>query len=223
LQKEQGIKSQPFPIMIKSLLAIAVLGLGALTSAHANLVTNGTFEATAVSSGTYVTLGSIPGWTGAPTIEIQNHIAGSPFAGNNFVELDSTANSAMYQDIPTTAGLTYTVSFAYSPRPGVAASSNGINFLWNNALVQTIAMSGLGLADTAWTVFSFNLLATGATSRIGFAATGTSDSLGGYLDNVTANGLSAGTAVIPEPATISLLGAGLLATALGARRRRHAR
>ena len=104
----------------------------------------------------------------------------------------------------------------------IATSSNGIDFLWNNALVQNIAMNGVGLADTAWTVFSFNLLATGATSRIGFAATGTSDSLGGYLDNVTADARVT-AAAIPEPATVSLLGAGLVVAALGARRRRQAR
>ncbi len=208
--------------MIKSLLAIAVLGLGAATAANANLVTNGDFEAPVVARTSFIQVAAIPGWTGAPNIEIQNHAAGSPFSGSNLVELDTTGNSAMFQDIPTVSGLTYTVTFAYSARPGIAASSTGINFLWNNALVQNIAQSGVGLADTAWTVFSFNLLATGATSRIGFAATGTSDSYGGYLDNVTANAL-VGTTAVPEPGTVTLLGAGLLVAALGARRRRPAR
>jgi Protein of unknown function (DUF642) len=204
----------------KQILATLVLGFSAVTSAHANLVNNGDFELPVVPGGGFTIVTSIPGWTGSPNIEVQNNAAGSPFSGNNLVELDTTANSAMFQDILTTIGQMYTITFAYSARPGVAASSNGIDFSWNGAVIQNLAASGIGLSNTAWTVYTYNLLATGTTSRIGFAATGTSDSLGGYLDNVTAN---ATVAAIPEPGTVSLLGAGMLLAALGSRRRRQTR
>lgn len=204
----------------KHVLAVAALGLGVATSVHANLVTNGGFEAPVMALNSFGTFTSIPGWTGAPSIEVQNHAAGSPHSGSQLVELDTTANSAMFQDILTNAGQMYTITFAYSPRPGIAASSTGIDFLWNGSLVQNFATSGINLADTAWTVFSFNLLATGSTSRIGFAATGTSDSYGGYLDDVTAN---AAVTAVPEPETLSLFGAGLVLAALGQRRRRRTR
>lgn len=199
--------------MNKILTALALMGIG-LSSARADLVVNGGFEASNVAGGAYVTLTAIPGWTGAPTIELQNHIAGTPFAGNNLLELDTDANSAIFQDIATIAGQTYRITFEYSPRPGIAASSNGIEFLWNGLVISSIAQSGIGQGDTSWTRFSFDEVATGSSSRIGFAAIGTSDSLGGYLDEVHA------AAVVPEPAMWSLWGAGLALVAVTKRRRK---
>src|SRR5690606_16579001 len=64
-------------------------------------------------------------------IEIQyNNVAGQAFSGENLVELDSNLNSIMTYGAPLDAG-SYTLSFWYSDRPGVAAASNGIDVLLN--------------------------------------------------------------------------------------------
>ena len=173
--------------------------LAAAAPAHANLVVNGSFEADAIAAGTYAIFPTITGWTGTPDIELQNRVAGSPFAGNQLVELDTTRNSGMYQDIATTPGATYAIHFQYSPRAGIAASSNGIEVLWNGVTLATIALSGLGNGDTVWSGYDFSGFASGALSRIEFRATGTSDSLGGYLDNVS-------VAAVPEPMTVAVRG-----------------
>ena len=197
--------------------ALTALALAVVTTApaHANLVVNGGFEATPVAPNAFATLAAIPGWVGAPTIEIQNHVAGSPYEGNQFVELDTNANSGMFQDLSTIAGTSYRIHFQYSPRPGVAASSNGIQFLWNDALFAIVALSGTGLNDTVWSGYDLTAVATGPLSRIGFYAVGISDSLGGYLDNVVVT-------AVPEPGTLQVMGLGLvlLATVSGTRRRR---
>lgn len=195
--------------------AFAALALACALPAHANLLVDGGFEQPAVSRGGFATMSSIPGWIGAPTIEVQNHVAGSPFEGNQYVELDTNANSSMYQDVSTIAGTTYSVHFAYSPRPGVAAMSNGIAAFWGDTLYAMVALNGVGLPDTAWTGYDFTTVATGSTSRLTFSAFGTSDSLGGYLDDVRLT-------AVPEPGTLQVFGLGLviLATIGGTRRRR---
>lgn len=198
-------------------LVLALCGF--VGEASANLVVNGDFEAPTIPGGTYEIFPPppVPGWTlsSGPGIEIQNHIAGSPYTGNQFVELDSTANSSMYQDLATAAGERYTLSFAYSPRPGVAADSNGIDVFWDGSLIASLALSGVGNGDTVWQVYSFDVTATGAATRLEFAATGISDSLGGYIDAVAVNS-------VPEPSAIVLSGSALLASLIVARRRKPA-
>jgi len=195
--------------------AFAAIAFTAAVPAHANLLLDGGFEQPALSRGSFTTVTSMPGWIGAPTIEVQNHVAGSPFEGNQFVELDTDANSSMYQDIATIAGVGYKIHFEYSPRPGVSALSNGISASWGNTLYAMVALNGLGLNDTAWTGYDFTAYATGPSSRLMFSAFGTSDSLGGYLDNVSVT-------AVPEPGSLQIFGLGLviLATIAGTRRRK---
>ncbi len=198
------------------LAALALATTLAAAPAHANLVVNGGFEADAIAAGTYGIFTTITGWTGAPDLEIQNRVAGSPFAGDQLVELDTTRNAGMYQDLATAPGASYAVHFEYSPRPGVAASSNGIQVLWNGIALATLALSGAGNGDTVWAGYDFTAFAPGSMSRLEFRATGTSDSLGGYLDNVSVT-------AVPEPMTVSLVFAGLaIASFLSTRRRRVA-
>ena len=182
-----------------ALLALALIA--PMSTARADMILNGGFEAPVITNPSFSTFQSIPGWTTAfgPGIEIQNHVAGSPFEGNQFVELDSSANSGMYQDIGTVIGQQYLLSFAYSPRPGVAANSTGIDVLWGGSLVSGIAQSGVGLSDTAWQIFTFNLTATSDVTRLQFNATGISDSLGGYIDAVSVN-------AVPEPSSLAMCG-----------------
>ena len=194
--------------VIQRLLLAAGMMILPLSSAQANVIVNGGFEAPNIAPGTFSVFAAIPGWTlvAGHSIEIQDHIAGSPFEGDQFVELDSFDNSSMQQLVPTTALQPYTLSFAYSPRPGVAAASNGISVFFNGGLVTALATSGIGLPDTAWTVYSFTVVPTTATSSLVFSATGVSDQLGGYIDDVR-------LVAAPEPVTLSLLALGLAGVA----------
>jgi hypothetical protein len=186
------------------LLAAGLMALP-VSSAQANVIINGGFENPNIPTGTFALFTSIPGWslTTGTFIEIQDHVAGSPYEGDQFVELDSTGNSGMIQASVATVPLQpYTFSFAYSPRPGVAASSNGVDVYFNGALLIALAQSGIGLQNTLWTPFSFVVTPTGATSSVEFRASGTSNSLGGYIDDVRLT-------AVPEPMTMSLLALGL--------------
>lgn len=161
-----------------------------------NLVTNGSFEADDLSG----TFESIPGWTAASpgdTIEVQRVGSFLAFDGDARVELDSSANGSMVQSIDTEDGITYTLSFAYSPRPQQAADTNGIEVYWNGQLLDTIAEDGtalpVGVLD--WNVQSYQVEATGASTDLEFRAVGISDGLGGLLDAVSLD------AIVPPPDT----------------------
>lgn len=195
-------------------LSIAlVLSLAPLSVAEANLIVNGSFEDPDIPFGTFSILMSIPGWTttfGAG-IEIQDHVAGLPYDGDQHVELDSFNNSGMLQTImPTVPGGTYALSFAYSPRPNVAAEDNGIDVYFDGSLLASLQTSGIGLSQTSWTLYSYLVTATGSTASLEFRATGTSNSFGGYLDAVSFSA--------PEPSTLLFFALGL--AGLGLRRRR---
>jgi hypothetical protein len=176
-------------------------------------VVNGSFEDPIISNRSYSLFTTITGWSLAsgPFIELQNHIAGSPLDGNQFVELDSTVESAIVQDLTTVAGVQYYLSFAFSPRPGVAVNSMGVS--WNGASVTTINADGSALGDTSWTVYHFTVTASSTSSLLQFSGLGPSDGLGEYLDKVSVE-------QAPEPSSIMLCFGGLLFAA--AKYRKHA-
>ena len=202
---------------ISAIFLTIALALMVPFSANANLITNGSFEDPDIPTGTWQVLNSIPGWATSfgPGIEIQDHVAGSPYAGNQHVELDSHANSGMIQTAITTfQGQQYTLSFAYSPRPGVAATSNGIELYFDNVLIDSFTASGIGLGDTAWSIRSYTLTATRTSSLLEFRAVGSNDSLGGYLDDVKFD-----VSAVPEPCTLLLFGSGLVGLIFGFKRK----
>src|ERR1035438_8580167 len=200
--------------MRKYLLFSALfLSFATLSLRASNIVVNGSFEDPALPNGSWSLFTSIPGWglASGPYIEVQNHVAGDPYDGNQFVELDSTAESAIFQDLPTIAGAEYYLSFAFSARPGVPVNIMGVS--WNGLPVTTLSADGSALADTNWNVYSFTVAATSSSTRLQFSGLGPSDSLGEYLDAVLVQ-------TTPEPSSIMLCFGGLLFAA--ARYRKHA-
>lgn len=183
-------------------IALAVVFALSVNVSQANYIVNGSFEDPVLNNGQWAVYETITGWykTSGAGIEIQNNGAvpgASAFDGKQLVELDSHENSGMAQDIVgLSAGAGYTLSFAYSPRPNQPATTNGINVSWNDALLQSITGQAGG-ATTSWTVYSFVVYAKEGINTLKFKATETSDSLGGYIDDVK---------LVPEPAAVLVWG-----------------
>ncbi|URI06348.1 DUF642 domain-containing protein [Aquincola tertiaricarbonis] len=200
-------------------LAVAFAATGA--QAATNLVTNGSFESTLQASGTWNIYRHIDGWTtGLKGVEVRDNVAGRAFDGSNFVELDTTANSLIAQTIATNYGEHYTLSFAYSARPGTAgmrSNTNDILVKWGATPVTLLSATN-STSNNQWTTYSFDVVGSkGHSTTLSFWATGKSDSYGGSLDNVSL--ISNVTAPVPEPETYALMLAGLAAVTTIARRR----
>lgn len=191
---------------------IALLALFAFSAAAfaaptpvGNLLVNGGFESTAVANGSWVNVASTPGWTwlsGPGTgFEIRNNVAGSAQEGRNYIELDTTGNTLIGQYLDNLgAGARFDLSFWYSPREFQAASTNGLQVFWNGVALD--ALTGVGGSGNDWTQHQYQVTAQAGRNLLSFASVGTSDSVGGNLDNVSLSR-------IPEPGTLALTFAAL--------------
>lgn len=210
------------------LIAVAAtFAVAAPLAAHANLIVNGGFEADVQASASWTVLAGLTGWQADASsgVELRNALAGLAHDGANYVELDTnpgtfgnttfdnSTNSGIWQTVGTQAGSSYELTWFYSPRAGVAASSNDIKVYWNDALLTTSSGDGTAQAGNVWSSFSFTVTGTGSDT-LRFAAGGIADRLGGGLDSV-----SLVAAPIPEPGSLALMLAGLAAVGFVARRR----
>lgn len=195
------------------LISLAALPLAFAAAPSGAVVFQTNFDSVVVPAGGYVILPTVEGWTATAGagIEVQNHAAGSPYSETNLVELDSDDNSSMSRSIGPGS---YILDFFYSPRPGIPASSNGISVFLDSLFIFNV--TGAGSGGTVWSPQQLNFTTTNALSTLTFTATGTSDSLGGYLDNISL------TAAVPEPSTWAMMLLGFGVIGLSMRRRRKA-
>jgi hypothetical protein len=204
---------------MKSILATFIFATAATAASAApiNMISNGSFETGGVKSGAWDVFKSYQGWTvGDMGVEVRNNVAGAAEDGSNFIELDTTANSWISQSVATRDyGATYHLTFWYAPREGTGKDTNGISVLWNDAVIQSMSKD-YGNAANPWIKYDFLLTAYAPMSTLKFVATGSSDSLGGSLDNIS---LVRESAAVPEPATLGMMALGMVALA-GIRRRK---
>lgn len=117
--------------------------------------------------------------------------------GDQYAELDSDwfgpqdslngepALIRIYQMIPTTAGQQYKLHYHYSPRPDVRnAPDNELKVRIDGIQVQNPSQAGNG-STTVWTEYTYPFTGTGNPMKIEFAAGGTANSLGVFIDKVS--------------------------------------
>jgi hypothetical protein len=139
--------------------------------------------------------------------------------------LDPLTGCSFYQDLATTAGQTYTLSFWYNLGSlnqvltdglfqGFVSSPNDtavVQAYWDG--VQVFEASANVGAPT-WLFASFDVVANSSTTRLLF--TGRQDPAQLGVDDIS---VDAKAAAVPEPGSILLIGSGLLGLGLIARRK----
>ncbi len=208
---------------VRNGLLAAILAASALTGAAASAsVVNGSFETGVPGNSPGLVFGSnfadmptsgpswdifsgLNGWTTVrgPGVEVQTNGTLPTIDaqdGNYYVELDSSANSAIYQNVALNVGR-YVMSFWYSPRTA-SQRTNAINYRLSGLAAGQVSNATPGAAVGTWTQISVEFIVTKAKNyRLQFGAAGASDGIGGLLDNVE-------IAAVPVPASgLVLMGA----------------
>jgi len=208
-------------------LLLAALPLLAFGAQAQNLVQNPGFEG-AMASWTrptlqWSTLGSIP------HTDTRSAQVGCPNPG--CVDLTSFNTASLYQDIPTTPGTSYVLSFWYR------TLTNGDGPVDLQALVGTTGgmtsggagtcsgdcVFGTTAATATWTPVTRNFVAAAATTRILFLGRNDAGTL--YVDDVSvvaAPAAAASPTAVPTLGSLTALALALGVAALGAVRRRRA-
>lgn len=208
-------------------LALAALATGLVSISSANLFTNPGFETPPLSSGSIslYTTGSttLTGWTvvgpavyhihtnySEPGNGVSSMLANS---GSHYVDITGNGNQGINcgitQSIATTVGVTYDLSFWMSnclATNGAAAYSSVsiLDVSINGGPRQSFTHSaGNVLGQNVWAQKRLSFVATTTTTSIAFlnGTSGSTNNLIG-LDDVS---------VVPEPATLAVLGLGVLA------------
>jgi hypothetical protein len=179
--------------------SLVLLTAGISTAAAQNIVTNPGFET-----------GDFSGWTHAGNTEFSGVDDFAPHSGGFaafFGPVETTGS--LFQSLVTTPGTSYTFSFwLMSGSAGSPETPNFFDALWNGSSVFSLSNAGA----FGYTLFSFDVLATAATTDIEFVFL--NEPSFWDLDDVSV------VSTVPEPATMALVASGLVAMAgAGARRR----
>jgi hypothetical protein len=151
----------------------------------ANLLVNGSFEASSVAANRWAGFSSVAGWTAISggTIELWNNLNNVKATnGSNFGELDyGSARDGFYQTVKTTAGQSYDVSFDARSRSDSGLRTNTIEVLWNDKVVASVP------PGSNWSTHHFSVTGTGGQDRLTFreAAGQGADGHGALYDNVS--------------------------------------
>ena len=192
-------------------LTVLSLVLGVSTSAHANLILNGSFENNDIRSNSWkaFTAGTVEGWSGTNMELWDNFQRLNAFDGSQYAELNANGNGGQYsifQIFSTEAGNTYDVSFAYAARRSGESFQLDILSDTNSVLYSQVFDDH---AIKSWSEFYGDFVAQTALTTIRFSTINTG-TYGNFVDDIVVTAAPSFTASVSsvsvsEPASLAIL------------------
>lgn len=217
----------------------ALLLAGVASQANAAGITNGDFETPVIASGTFTNYpvggGALTGWNVVGPIGeavsivstnfVQNGVAFHAESGNQWLDLTGFNNNStegVSQSIATTIGDVYQLSFwvGNTTGGGIFGTTSTVNVQLNGSAFHSATNSDLDTTGLSWEQYTYSFTATGLSTTLAFLNGDPGGDNSNGLDNIVVTDLGPGTTNnVPEPATVGLLGAGLIGL-VGIRRKR---
>jgi len=226
-------------MMARLTFVVALLLAASSTIAHAQIVTNGSFESPTVTPGTFTVFPvtgspSIPSWTvvGPATTAVaivsgtfsQNGVTFPAQDGVQWLDLTgngSNSTEGVSQGVSTIAGHTYLLSYfiGNTTGGGVFGTTSTVNVSINNVPTFTNTNSAVNATSLTWQQFTHTFVAGGSTTTLSFFNGDPAGDNSNGLDNVTLTDQGI-VGAVPEPASAALVVSGLLGLGLLTRRKR---
>jgi len=231
-----SVKKDAMACMVGGALLASTFGI---SGARANIIVDGSFEAPKIAFAFYENYGAntnqanyggtsfdtgawvIPTNTNATNnVDIVSNLPGTVFpaptldGGHQYLDLVGYgSNGEIYQNLTTTIGQTYKLTFAYGNNPGNSPSQALVTVVGDPGVSSLLTHSISTTGDIGWTIFSGTFVADSTSTKLDFLETFGANNAGILLDDINVS-------AVPEASTWAMMILGFMGVGFLAYRRK---